>query len=355
MLQAGSPSSSSSADGGGAGLPTPAGNVEVPPAPEGLPTPADEVRPAPDEDEAPFNACKRSRYDKTMSVKFEISDRKCIRGGFLLKECILDTTIFGATKMMKLGAREDWLCSAATGKTERRGPFEKGVAVVKTHIVEAIVTAAHASRDEKVKAAAAGRNCLDLGEESDSSSSSAESNQGKQAKVVNLLDGTPLLVKYRRLQFEAVQVGRVVHVEARADVAKGIVSACLEATLKVIQEETRLELEGPPPAPLLDTAPEEDAPDGSKEPDQSRVANLKGKLIRFDAKRSCYEILYVVEKDGKFKETRGVKGLSVRTKTKALVPLPQDQCDENMERAFEKAKMLWNALDQSPRPRYKFE
>ena len=257
--------------------------------------------------------------------------------------------------MMKVGAREDWLCSAATGKTERRGPFEKGVLEAKKHIVEAIVTAASATRDGKVKAAAAGRNCLDLGEESDSSSSSAESNQGKQAKVVNLLDGTPLLVKYRRLQFEAVQVGRVVHVEARADVAKGIVSACLEATLKVIQEETRLELDGPPPAPRVDTAPGEDAPDGSKEPDQSRVANLKGRLIRFDPKRSCYEILYAVEKDGKFKETRGVKGLHVKTKTKALVPLPQDQIDENMERAFHKAKMLWNAWGQSPRPRYKFE
>ena len=117
-----------------------------------------------------------------MSVKFEISDRKCIRGGFLLKECILDTTIFGATKTMKLGPREDWLCSAATGKTERRGPFEKGVLEAKKHIVAAIVNAASAARDGKVKAAAAGRNLLDLGEDPDSSSTSEEPDKGRKGE-----------------------------------------------------------------------------------------------------------------------------------------------------------------------------
>ena len=129
---------------------------------------------------------------------------------------------------MKVGAREDWLCSAATGKTERRGPFEKGVAVVKTHIVEAIVTAAHASRDEKVKAAAAGRNQLDIPEDSDSSSTSGESDEGRQqAKVDNPLDGAVQIVQYRGFKFKAVLLGRLVYVETRADVAKIIVGACL--------------------------------------------------------------------------------------------------------------------------------
>ena len=137
--------------------------------------------------------------------------------------------------MMKVGGREEWLASAATGKVERRGPFSKGVLDCKTHIVAAIVNAASVARDGKVKAAAAGRNLLDLGEDSDSSSSSEEPDNDSKP---NPLNGILHAVKYKGLEFKAVLVGRLVHVEARADVAQIIAEACIKETIRVIAEET---------------------------------------------------------------------------------------------------------------------
>ena len=51
---------------------------------------------------------------------------------------VLNTTSFQGTEMMKVGAREEWLCQAATGKTERRGCFERGVRRAKKQLAEAI-------------------------------------------------------------------------------------------------------------------------------------------------------------------------------------------------------------------------
>ena len=68
--------------------------------------------------------------------------------------------------------------------------------------------------------------------------------------------------------------------------------------------------------------------------------------------KTCYEILYVSMGNGKMESHRGIKGLQVKTKMKSGVGLSQDRCDENMKRAFEAAKKLWNASDQSDRPRF---
>ena len=334
---------------GNAGLPTPAGVDVVPPAIEEPPAPDDEE----DIEEPPdYTAVGRKRYDKTGSTVFTMEKRLCFKGGYLLKECILPTKCFGDDQMMKVGGREDWIVSSATGKVERRGSFEKGVLQCKKDIIAAIAIAAFAARGGKVKAAAAGRNQLDLPPDSDSSSTSGEEDEGKQQeKVDNPLDGVVHIVDYRGLKFKAVLLGRLLYVETRADVAKRIVGACLSATLKVIQEETRPELQGPPPAPLADTAPGEDAPDGSIEPDQSRVANPRGKLIRFDPRRSCYEILYVEMKGGKCSSHRSIKGLRVKT-AKAGVSFSEAKIEEKMTLAYEKAKELWNKSDQSDRPRF---
>ena len=341
-----------------AGLPTSAGDDVLPPAIEVPPAagddvvpPASEVPPAPVDEDEPFTPVKRSRYDKTGSAEFWMDKRLCFKGGFLMKECILPTKYFGDDQMMKVGGREDWLVSSATGKVERRGHFEKGVLLCKKDIIAAISVAASAAQDGKVKAASAGRNLLEIPTDSDSSPSSGEEDEGKQQETVdNPLDGVVHMVKYRGLKFKAVLYGRLVYVEARVDVAKRIVGACLKAAVAVIKEETKQDLEGPPPAPLADEDPVQEAvKDGSREPDQARVVNPRGKPIRFDARRSCYEIFFVEEQGGSIH--RGVKGLHAKVKDKGK-PLSPMQCEVNMAAAFEKAKKLWNTSDKSDLPRF---
>ena len=64
------------------------------------------------------------------------------------------------------------------------------------------------------------------------------------------------------------------------------------------------------------------------------------------------EILYNSYKDGKYDSHRAIKGLSVKTTNqKNGASLSEDMCEENMGRAYEKAKKLWNESDQSDRPR----
>ena len=134
--------------------------------------------------------------------------------------------------------------------------------------------------------------------------------------------------------------------------AQTIVAACLKATIEVIKEETRLELEGPPPPPLAETVPGANGPDGSKEPDQSRVANPSGKIIRFDPRKGCYEITYVEKADGENVLRRSIKGLHVKCHNKAGARLTEEKCTEAMHRACEKAKKLWNQSDRSERARF---
>ena len=208
-----------------------------------------------------------------------------------------------------------------------------------------------AAREQKVKAAAAGRDLLDLGDDSDSSASSAESDNGRKPKVDNPLEGTLHNVHYRGAKFKTLVMKRRLYVEARADVAQTIVAACLKATLEVVKEETKLEVEGPLPAPQLVTVVGEDGPDGSKEPKGPRVANPSGRCIRFDSRRSCYEITYVADVDGVSVSHRCIKGLLVKCQDKGGKRFTPEKCDEQMTRAYEKAKKLWNESDQSDRAR----
>ena len=145
---------------------------------------------------------------------------------------------------------------------------------------------------------------------------------------------------------------RRLYVEARADVAQTIVAACLKATLEVVKEETKLEVEGPLPALQLVTVVGEDGPDGSKEPKGPRVAKPSGKCIRFDSRRSCYEITYRAVADGESKTYRSIKGLHVKCQDKGGKRLTPEKCDELMTRVYEKAKKLWNESDQSKRARF---
>ena len=331
--------------GGNAGLPIPAGDDA------GLSTPGIDQPPAHDGDDEPYTPVKRTRYNKTGSADFSMQDRLCFKGGFLQKESILPTVYFGDDRMMKVSGREDWLVSSATGKAERRGPFEKATWNVKRDIIVAIALAGKEARGGKMKAAAAGRNQLDLPDSSDSSSASGEEDDGKQLEKDDTpLDGLVYTIVWRGLKFKAVTAKRLLYVETRADVAKTIVDACLEASIAVIKEETKQEVEGPHPASLEDTVlGQDDAPDGSKEPDQARVANPKGKSIRFDATRCCYEIQYVEKPKGPLR--RSIKGLKV-TKTKGKAALSPLETEENMARAFKNAKVLWNDLDKSDLPRY---
>ena len=301
------------------------------------------------------SVAKRVRYDQAGAVEFEMVDRICFKGGFLLTATVLNTTLIEGTKMMKVGAREEWLCQAATGKMERRGVFPRGVLRTKSQLTAAISDAAFASQEQKVMAAASGRALLDLGDSSESSSSSGESEKAKKPKVDNPMSGSLQTVKFRGAKFKAMFKGKRVYVEATADVAQRIVHACLDATVELVTEETRLDLEGPPPATQEVWVVKEDGPDGLKVPDGvgSRVANPTCKFIRFDSRRSCYEIMYVAEDDdGECKLHRSVKGLRVRSKGKGGTMLSEEKCDQIMARVYEKAEKLWNESDQTDRLRY---
>ena len=91
-----------------------------------------------------FKPGKRSRYAQARQVDFEIVTRKCLKGGWLRKPVILETTEFDGTDMMKVTGRENWLCQAATGQVIRRGSFETGVCRVKEQLGQAIAEAASA-------------------------------------------------------------------------------------------------------------------------------------------------------------------------------------------------------------------
>ena len=299
-----------------------------------------------------FTPAKRTRYAKNGSVTFKMLKRTCFQGGFLLKPVVLNTTDIHGTEMVKVGGREEWLCQAATGKMERRGAFERGVNRVRVQIKEAIFDASCLARNQKVKAASAGRNMLDLVDDSDSSPSSEESAELEKARVVNPTEGTLQTVTYRDITFKAITIKKRMYVEPRADVAQTIVEACLEQTVNVVEEETREEVEGLPPAPHLASLLGEDQPDGSEEPMGPRVAKHLNKCVRFDSKRSCYEISYVTVVEGEKVKRRCIAGLTVKLQKRGGVRFTPERCEVEMDRVFEKAKKLWNEMGQSDRKRF---
>ena len=279
------------------------------------------------------------------------------------KPVVLNTTDIHGTEMLKVAGREEWLCQAATGKMERRGAFERGVSRVRVQIKEAMFDASSLARQQKVNAASAGRNLLDLAADSDSSTSSEESADLKKARVVNPSEGTIETVTYRDITFKVATIKKRMYVEPRADVAEAIVAACLEQTVNVVEEETREEVEGLPPAPHLASLLGEDQPEASEEPLGPRVAKLEeplgprvanhlNKCVRFDPKRSCYEISYVTVVEGEKVKRRCIAGLTVKLYKRGGVRFTPERCEVEMDKVFEKAKKLWNEMGQSDRKRF---
>ena len=309
-----------------------------------------------------FKAAKRARYNRAGAVEFEMGSKTCFKGGFLLKSTCLNTSIFHGIEMMKVGGREEWLCQAATGNAQKRGSFEQGVSKVKEQLFAAIVDASVAAREQKIKAATSGRELLDLpASESDSSSSSGESGKGRKPKVDNSSAGTIHNVQLGGTKFKALVLRKRMYVEARADVAQRIVYACCVAASEVEKEKKMLEDAADAAASAaalaaaaaqLVTVEGAGGPEGSQEPTVKRVDNLSGKCIRFDTRRSCYEIIYGAEISGEMKVQRSVKGLYVKSSARGGKKLTLQECDEQMIRAHEKAKKLWNELDRTQRKRY---
>ena len=187
-----------------AGLSTPAGCpplLDQPSESEG----SEEAGQQDQQDAYALTPGKTMRYARAGAVEFKIVTRKCFVGGFLQKPTILGTASFDDTDMIKVGGREEWLCQAATGKTERRGCFERGVARVREQLAQAIAVAASATQAKKLKVAASGREALGLVDESDSSGSSDEAKTHKIPKVDNLIPGQVQDILFGGAKFKAVR------------------------------------------------------------------------------------------------------------------------------------------------------
>ena len=327
---------------------------------------------------------KRKRYAQEGAVEFEIVNRLCFKGGFLKQLIVLDTTLIQGTHMLKIGGRaaSRWIVQAATGWTERRGTFEMAVKRVKSQLHAAIAVAYSALQMQKINVAESGRNLLNLADDSDSSASSGESNQCSKPKVDNLLLGTLLTVEFKGEKFKAISIKErgttngLLYVEALATVAKTIVSACLDQVTEMVQEETKDDVAGHPSAKPLVTVLTEgepntlkeshvpEVPDGLKvhegsevpaaslEPEGPGVANPSSKCIRFCGKRNCYEVTYRKVVDGESKTFRSINGLTVKSHYKCGKKLPPTKEIELMNKMHEKAKKLWNELDQTNRARF---
>ena len=300
----------------------------------------------------PWTAVKRRRYQKDGAVKFEMVPRKVFTGGFLLTPLLIDTVMCGDIEMMCVGGREVWLNAAATGKVERRGTFETAVQNSKATLSAAIATAATSAREAKVNAASAGRNLLDIPDDPDSSAGSEAEDDSRRAKVVNPHDGTPQTVKFEGFEFKAAMIGRLLYVEATAAVAEKLVAGCIRAHHEVVKEETKKAMASPLPGPLAVDTAGKILPDGKKEPDQSLVAKSGlpspvDKCTRYCMKRGTYEVLY--QKDEAFPRDymRSIKGLRVKYSGNN-----EEKLKDALAKAHEKAKRLWNKLDNSDRPRY---
>ena len=290
-----------------------------------------------------FKPLKRASYGKTGDSDFEIASMLCFTGGFLKKPVVLDIKRLHDTDMMWFSGRAPWVNQAATGKVKRRGNFEKGATRVKEDLCRAMTEAAQATQAHKVAAAASGREALNVAEDSDSSGSSGDEVVKRSIiKVDNLTRGKVLEIQLEGLKFKAVLVNKRMYVEARADVAKQIVQACLTATLQVVLAALAVDAPLPPASEQLTKA-------GDQAIEGSRVDNPGDKLIRFDTGRSCYEAVYA---DDEGVKRRSIKGLYVQCLDKRGKTLAPGECDSLMTRAHKKAKRSWNQLDKSDRPRY---
>ena len=199
----------------------------------------------------------------------------------------------------------------------------------------------------KIVAAASGRRTL--GVEDDSSSESGESPQ-KRARgkcqphmQPTTVDNLQLVeIEYGGIRFKACRAKQQIYVEARADVAKAIVDACLDRTASQILDATSEMMTSKPKEgcqPKPDAAAEGCQPTGTKR-------------IGFIVSKASYEVRYVAE-DGTKRRTIG--GLKVRTSNNKGMSLSPDEHDENMRRVHRAARAKWNELDKSGEPRFTLE
>ena len=175
---------------------------------------------------------------------------------------------------------------------------------------------------------------MGVADESDSSESSEGDVKRVKRKVDNpkpKVDEASLQkvqdIKFQGLGFKAVAGKRHLRVEARADVAKKIVEACLAATFEVVMQETHEYVEGPS-APKQDDELGDEGDGGDEAREGARGDNPSGNLIRFDVKRSCYEIQFADEMGV---TRRSIKGLLVKTQDKRGNRLPEDDVKALME------------------------
>ena len=292
----------------------------------------------------------RSRYARAHPVDFKIVNRTCLKGGWLKKPVILETSTFEGTEMMKVTGRENWLCQAGTGQVIRRGSFETGVCRVRELIGPAIAKAVHTVHAKKIAAASSGRDLLNIQDSSESSDDWEEDKKAKKKESnKRKVESAGLQrvhdIQFNGVDFKALKLGKKLFVEARADVAKTIVEACLEATFKVVLEETSREVDGPS-APRQLTVREDQVLEGS------RVDNHSGKSIHFNSGKSQYEIRY---KDEEGVLRRSIKGLEVRFRNRKGKNLPVDEYQALMHRVHTKAKRMWNEQDKSLRTRFELQ
>ena len=301
----------------------------------------------------PLKRSKFRRFDQRGSVKYEICDRPCFRGGFLREPVYIETKKISGTVMMLISSRAPWISAAATGKGLTRGAFTQGVCAVKTRLTKAVDIAAVAAQIANKAAASTGRDILGLSDDdSDSSKSSEGSGIDRKPGVVNPMARTLIDIEYNGVTFKARSRRNQLYVEALSAVAETIVAACLDEMLEIVKADTMPDVAAPSIASELDTVHEERVPAETRRPVFTGVANPSGKKkIRFDDLNNRYEITYATKDGDKLVMRRSVKGLFVKTSYKGVRRTPEELA-KAMDEAHREAKKLWNELDCSGTERF---
>ena len=155
---------------------------------------------------------------------------------------------------------------------------------------------------------------------------------------------TPQKIDYHSVKFFACRGPEQVFVQARADVAKAIVNACLTRAEASFVETTdacmdRGQKHGGDPKQGCQ-------PEGgeakTKEPKD-------GKRITYLTRSNSYQVTW---EDGDGKLHRFQKGLSVPSIDGKNRPLSADVFKAEMNKTFRQAMQVWNEMDRSGKPRF---
>ena len=153
---------------------------------------------------------------------------------------------------------------------------------------------------------------------------------------------TLVSIEYEGVRFKACSGRKKTFVEARSDVAKVIVAACLDRTATTLLNTTNKIMTR---KPNEGCQPKGDADgEGCKPTDPNNIG--------FKVAKSTYEVTYIAD-DGTKKRT--VKGLKVPSSDQKGRPLGPDVYDENLRRIYRVAQAMWNELDRSEEPRFVLE